>query len=76
MKRGGIGLMDDGSMNLCFDDAKVECSCLFFMAKLGNAIAFNDERRDEPLNRPVPPVIILNANLDRCSDQALAVDAA
>lgn len=41
-ERGGIGLMDDGSMNLCFDDAKAERNCLFFMPKFGNGIAFND----------------------------------
>jgi hypothetical protein len=41
-ERGGIGLMDDGSMNLCFDDAKAERNCLFFMPKFGNGIALND----------------------------------
>ncbi|MGB2593253.1 MAG: hypothetical protein WBG02_02505 [Candidatus Acidiferrum sp.] len=41
-ERGGIGMMDDGSMNLCFDDAKAERDCLFFMPKFGNGIAFND----------------------------------
>jgi hypothetical protein len=41
-ERGGIGILDDGSMNLCFDDAKVERNCLFFMPKFGNGIAFND----------------------------------
>lgn len=55
MKRGGTALTDDGSMNLCFDDANVQCSCLFFMPKFGNR---NHERRDGLLNRPVPPVII------------------
>jgi len=29
-------------MNLCFDDAKAERNCLFFMAKFGNGTAFND----------------------------------
>lgn len=41
-ERGGIGILDDGSMNFCFDDAKVERNCLFFMPKFGNGIAFND----------------------------------
>jgi hypothetical protein len=41
-ERGGIGMLDDGSMNLCFDDAKTERNCLFFMPKFGNGIAFND----------------------------------
>jgi hypothetical protein len=41
-ERGGIGMMDDGSMNICFDDAKAERNCLFFMPKFGNGIAFND----------------------------------
>lgn len=41
-ERGGMGMMDDGSMNLCFDDAKTERNCLFFMPKFGNGIAFND----------------------------------
>jgi hypothetical protein len=41
-ERGGIGMLDDGSMNLCFDDAKAERNCLFFMPKFGNGIAFND----------------------------------
>ena len=41
-ERGGIGILDDGSMNLCFDDAKTERNCLFFMPKFGNGIAFND----------------------------------
>jgi hypothetical protein len=47
-ERGGIGILDDGSMNFCFDDAKVERNCLFFRPKLGSGIAFNDsggERR-------------------------------
>ena len=35
-------MMDDGSMNFCFDDAKAERDCLFFMPKFGNGIAFND----------------------------------
>jgi hypothetical protein len=43
-ERGGIGMLDDGSMNLCFDDAKTERNCLFFMPKFGNGIAFNDAR--------------------------------
>lgn len=41
-ERGGFGLLDDGSMNLCFDDAKTERNCLFFMPKFGNGIEFND----------------------------------
>jgi len=41
-ERGGIGILDDGSMNLCFDDEKTERNCLFFMPKFGNGIAFND----------------------------------
>jgi len=41
-ERGGIGMLEDGSMNLCFDDAKTERNCLFFMPKFGNGIAFND----------------------------------
>jgi len=41
-ERGGIGILDDGSMNFCFDDAKVERNCLFFMPKFGNGIALND----------------------------------
>ncbi|HKN62086.1 MAG TPA: hypothetical protein VJW93_12975 [Candidatus Acidoferrales bacterium] len=41
-ERGGIGMLDDGSMNFCFDDAKTERNCLFFMPKFGNGIAFND----------------------------------
>ncbi len=41
-ERGGFGMIDDGSMNLCFDDAKTERNCLFFMPKFGNGIAFND----------------------------------
>jgi hypothetical protein len=41
-ERGGIGMLDDGSMNLCFDDAKTERNCLFFMPKFGNGVAFND----------------------------------
>jgi len=45
-ERGGIGMMDDGSMNLCFDDAKTERNCLFFMPKFGNGIAFNDASGD------------------------------
>jgi hypothetical protein len=43
-ERGGIGMLDDGSMNLCFDDAKAERNCLFFMPKFGSGIAFNDAR--------------------------------
>jgi len=45
-ERGGFGMMDDGSMNLCFDDTKVERNCLFFMPKFGNGIAFNDTNGD------------------------------
>jgi hypothetical protein len=45
-ERGGIGMLDDGSMNLCFDDAKTERNCLFFMPKFGNGIAFNDTKGD------------------------------
>lgn len=45
-ERGGFGMMDDGSMNLCFDDAKTERNCLFFMPKFGNGIAFNDASGD------------------------------
>lgn len=41
-ERGGFGMIDDGSMNICFDDAKNERNCLFFMPKFGNGIAFND----------------------------------
>jgi hypothetical protein len=41
-ERGGFGMIEDGSMNLCFDDAKTERNCLFFMPKFGNGIAFND----------------------------------
>lgn len=41
-ERGGFGMIDDGSMNLCFDDAKTERNCLFFMPKFGNGVAFND----------------------------------
>jgi hypothetical protein len=42
-ERGGFGMIgEDGSMNLCFDDAKSERNCLFFMPKFGNGIAFND----------------------------------
>ena len=43
-ERGGMGMLDDGSMNLCFDDAKAERNCLFFVPKLGNGIALNDAR--------------------------------
>ncbi len=43
-ERGGFGMIDDGSMNICFDDAKSERNCLFFMPKFGNGIAFNDAR--------------------------------
>ena len=42
MNAGGIGMLDDGSMNFCFDDAETERNCLFFMPKFGNGIAFND----------------------------------
>jgi hypothetical protein len=42
-ERGGFGMIEDG-MNLCFDDAKTERNCLFFMPKFGNGIAFNDVR--------------------------------
>jgi hypothetical protein len=41
-ERGGFGMLDDGSMNLCFDDQKVERNCLFFMPKFGNGVALND----------------------------------
>ena len=41
-ERGGMGMLDDGSMNLCFDDAKAERNCLFFV--LGNGVALNDAR--------------------------------
>lgn len=43
-ERGGFGMIDDGSMNICFDDAKNERNCLFFMPKFGNGIAFNDTK--------------------------------
>jgi hypothetical protein len=43
-ERGGIGMLDDGSMNLCFDDGKAERNCLFFVPKLGNGVALNDAR--------------------------------
>lgn len=43
-ERGGFGMIEDGSMNVCFDDAKNERNCLFFMPKFGNGIAFNDAR--------------------------------
>jgi hypothetical protein len=47
-ERGGIGMLDDGSMNLCFDDAKTERNCLFFMPKFGNGIGFQRcERREQ-----------------------------
>ena len=45
-ERGGMGMMDDGSMNLCFDDANTERNCLFFMPKFGNGIVFNDAKGD------------------------------
>jgi hypothetical protein len=45
-EQGGMGMLDDGSMNLCFDDAKAERNCLFFVAKLGNGIALNDARAE------------------------------
>lgn len=45
-ERGGIGMLGDGSMNLCFDDAKTERNCLFLMPKFGNGIAFNDTSGD------------------------------
>ena len=45
-ERGGFGMMDDGTMNICFDDAKTERNCLFFMPKLGNGIVFNDTNGD------------------------------
>lgn len=45
-ERGGVGMLDDGSMNLCFDDAKTERNCLFFMPKFGNGIALNDSNGD------------------------------
>lgn len=41
-ERGGIGMLDDGSMNLCFDDAKTERNCLFLSPKLGNGLVLND----------------------------------
>lgn len=41
-ERGGIGMLDDGSMNLCFDDAKTERNCIFFVPKFGNGLVFND----------------------------------
>ena len=41
-ERGGIGILDDGSMNLCFDDEKTERNCLFLAPKFGNGIALND----------------------------------
>lgn len=41
-ERGGMAMLDDGSMNLCFDDAKTERNCLFLSPKFGNGIAIND----------------------------------
>jgi hypothetical protein len=41
-ERGGVGMLDDGSMNLCFDDAKSERDCMFFVPKMGNGVALND----------------------------------
>lgn len=41
-ERGGIAMLEDGYVNLCFDDAKRERNCLFFMPKLGNGIVLND----------------------------------
>jgi len=44
MNAAAWGLLDDGSMNFCFDDAKAERNCLFFVPKLGNGVALNDAR--------------------------------
>jgi hypothetical protein len=41
-ERGGLAMLDDGSMNLCFDDAKTERNCVFFVPTIGNGIVFND----------------------------------
>lgn len=41
-EHGGMGMLDDGSMNLCFDDAKTERNCLFLMPKMGNGVALMD----------------------------------
>lgn len=41
-ERGGMGMLDDGSVNLCFDDAKTERNCLFLSPKFGNGLAIND----------------------------------
>jgi hypothetical protein len=41
-ERGGIGMLDDGSMNLCFDDARTERNCLFLSPKMGNGLVIND----------------------------------
>jgi len=41
-ERGGMGMLDDGSMNLCFDDAKTERDCLFLSPKFGNGLVVND----------------------------------
>ena len=41
-EHGGIAMLDDGSMNMCFDDAKTERDCLFLMPKMGNGVALMD----------------------------------
>ena len=41
-EHGGMAMLDDGSMNLCFDDAKTERNCLFLMPKMGNGVALMD----------------------------------
>jgi hypothetical protein len=40
-------MLEDGSMNLCFDDAKTERNCLFFMPKFGNGVALNDANGEQ-----------------------------
>jgi len=42
MNAAASELVDDGSMKLCFDDAKSARNCLFFMPKFGNGIALQD----------------------------------
>lgn len=41
-ERGGLGMLDDGSVNLCFDDDKTERNCLFLSPKFGNGLVVND----------------------------------
>jgi hypothetical protein len=43
-EHGGMAMLDDGSMNLCFDDAKTERNCLFMMPKMGNGVALMDAK--------------------------------